>query len=159
MSERRGRKPTERVLELRHFCSGEKAHERNSDAPFASGGFCRHDVPCLGSATESVPVIFFTREELGYSAAIVSVFRIFGGADAFCEGAAAQEQDYQQERTDYAPVEDADAGRNSEQVKGAPRALLGKIIGVAADAPETHGIETFVVGCGKVFQFPSDHIV
>ena len=30
----------ERVLELRHFCSEEKATERNSEAPFASEGFC-----------------------------------------------------------------------------------------------------------------------
>ena len=92
------------------------------------------------------------REEFRHGGAVALVFGVLGGADLLGKGGAALEQHHQQKRTDDAPVEKPHAGADGEQVEGHPRALLGKIVGMAAAAPKAHRVEALPVGLRQLLQ-------
>ena len=78
---------------------------------------------------------FFTGEEAGHAAAVIRVFGVLAAADFFGQRGTALKEDDQQQGADDAPVKDAHAGTDGEDIECHPGALFREIIGMPAPAP------------------------
>ena len=67
--------------------------------------------------------------------AIVGIFRIFTAADFLGEAGACYEQHYQKQCANHAPVDDAYACSDGEDIKADPDALLCQIVRMTAHIP------------------------
>ena len=92
--------------------------------------------------------VFLAGKETRNALAVLIIFRILATADLFRQRRTSLEQDHQQQRTDHAPVENADSGGDGKEVEAHPDRLFGEIVGMAAPSPEARGVESFVVWSG-----------
>ena len=67
--------------------------------------------------------------------AIIGVFWIFTTADFFGEAGASQEKDDQKQGPDHAPVDDANARPDGEDVEAYPDCLLSQVVWMTAHTP------------------------
>ena len=84
--------------------------------------------------------------------AILSVFWVFVTADAFGKAGAGREEDDEKQRSNHAPIENADTSADGEKIKAYPDGLLCQVVRVTANVPQAKGVESLVVRCRELFQ-------